>query len=372
MFQFLKRLLFFIVPAAFVIFAMPLIVLYRTGDNFYRIDELLSKKEKFQLGYRFNERNANYMKWKALTTLPRQDVVAIGSSRVLEFREEMFDKSFYNAGYTIGKIPDVRIFWNSLPKNKYPKILIVGMDQWMFNPNFDDFSSAAAPNKWETAYQFYPNRASFQNFWNDFVDGNVNILAKTEIQEGRLRIGYNAIGFRTGFNNDGSIWYGDPVQQLIDGDRSFYEDADDRIREGKRKFEYGSTANPKAFEELAKLADFCKDNNIYLIAFFPPYAEGVLQKMETSGKYHYLDSLFIKCAPILKARGFECYDFTSIKTAGSSDDEVIDGFHGSEVTYAKMLIKMLEKSSKLNEVANKNKLQKDVSKKISNYQVYPF
>ncbi len=372
MFKFLKRLSFFVIPAAFVYVVLPLIVLYHTGENFYKIDSLLASKQKFRIGYRFNESNINYTKWKSLQILPAHDVIALGSSRVLEFRENMFNTSFYNAGFTISKITDFRIFLNSLPKEKYPKYLIVGLDQWMFNSNWDNFSSTAAPNKWKTSYHFYPNRASFNNFGTEFLDGKVNILRHSEMQNGRFHVGYNAVAENSGFINDGSIFYGNPIQLLIDGDRKFYDEAFERIDHGNKRFEYGNTANPNAFEELEAFADFCKQNNIYLIAFFPPFADKVLQKMETSGNYHYIDSLYEKSLPILKARGFECYDFTNLRNAKSSDDEMIDGFHGGEVTYAKMLIHMLERNSQLNKVADKIKLEKDLSEKISNYQVYPF
>ena len=51
----------------------------------------------------------------------RFDVWALGSSRVLQFRSRMFEKSFYNAGYTMEGVGDFLPFMQSIPAEKYPE-----------------------------------------------------------------------------------------------------------------------------------------------------------------------------------------------------------------------------------------------------------
>jgi hypothetical protein len=92
--------------------------------------------------------------------------------------------------------------------------------------------------------------------------------------------------------------------------------------------------------------------------------------VSSSGNYKYIQRIPEKCNSIAKKNGFECFDFTSSTTIHSGDNEFIDGFHGSEKAYVKMLIKMLEAESILNKKTKIDRLNKDLKNSISDYQVY--
>jgi hypothetical protein len=59
----------------------------------------------------------------------------------------------------------------------------------------------------------------------------------------------------------------------------------------------------------------------------------------------------------LTARGFEYYNLSDFATVQSPDEEAVDGFHGSERTYLRLLIYLLERGSRLNEVADLPRLR---------------
>ena len=67
----------------------------------------------------FNDKH-RYLKWKALQEKDRKEIWALGSSRVLQLRKQMFTTTFYNAGFTVIRIKDFMLFMKSIPKNKYP------------------------------------------------------------------------------------------------------------------------------------------------------------------------------------------------------------------------------------------------------------
>ena len=69
------------------------------------------------------------------------EVIALGTSRVLQFRDFVFSKpdSFYNCGRAIGKIQDLRAFLSAYPHKK-PKAIILGLDQDLFNVDEEDLS----------------------------------------------------------------------------------------------------------------------------------------------------------------------------------------------------------------------------------------
>ncbi len=69
---------------------------------------------------------------------------------------------------------------------------------------------------------------------------------------------------------------------------------------------------------------------------------------------------------------FELYDFTCLSYCSSSDLEMLDGIHGGEVVMAKMLLKMLEKSSKIEETTSIKKLERDLINPQNRYMVYEY
>jgi hypothetical protein len=65
----------------------------------------------------------------------RPKVLALGSSRVERFREEMFapGADFYNACQTIRDVASLRDFVNSLPPDYAPQAVLIGVDCWWVN-----------------------------------------------------------------------------------------------------------------------------------------------------------------------------------------------------------------------------------------------
>jgi len=92
--------------------------------------------------------------------------------------------------------------------------------------------------------------------------------------------------------------------------------------------------------------------------------------MLASGKYQYLKDLNSHLTPMFQEYGYEFYDFSSVSTAGSTDLEAIDGFHGSESVYMNILIKMIEKGSALSSLCDINTLRNAAKHKVNRYTVY--
>jgi len=78
----------------------------------------------------------NTSKYK-LHMLKQRDskIVALGSSRVLQFQEYMFNDSFYNLGGVMNSISDGNMIADYIIKLK-PEIILLGIDIWWFNENY--------------------------------------------------------------------------------------------------------------------------------------------------------------------------------------------------------------------------------------------
>jgi hypothetical protein len=288
----------------------------------------------------------------------------------LGLRSQMFDSSFYNAGYAVSSIGEFEPFLKSIPDDKYPRYLVVSLDQWMFNGAWDNLKAIPDRNKWSASFQTFPDLRTVQSVWRDFLRGKYH----KGLRDSVVRIGINAGMFNTGFQNDGSMYYGGQIRKLLSGDSTAndynFRDTYKRIEKGIKKFEHGDTMNGNALKTLDRLLRFCQEKNISVIGFLPPFADKVNQRMEQSGKYGYMREIYPAVKKLFDRHRFEFYDFSHLASCGSDDTEMIDGFHGGELTYLKVVIKMLERNSVLNEAADLGKLTRAVNTPLNRYLVY--
>jgi hypothetical protein len=368
------KIIIFCIPLILVLLP-PSLYLFKIKENFFDIENFIenSNSDKYLIGYTYNEKNYKFLKWKIINTKPKYEIWSLGSSRAMQFRSEMFDSSFYNAGFTIGRINEFLPFMKSIDHSKYPDVLIVTLDTWMFNTKHDKVEDVVDETKWINSFKMYPNFSIFKSAWVDLIKDRFS-QNKTYNTEGYFRVGYNALYKNSGFRNDGSFYYGEQIKKLLANDSTCldyqFKSTFTKIDKGIDRFEYGINPNPKAFEELRKFIHFCKSNKINVVLVLPPFAETICNKMLSSSNYTYIDKISKKCDSIAKENDVEFYDFTSPKMISSGDNEFIDGFHGGEKVYIKMLITILEKESNLNKKTSIDRLKNNLNNSISDYQVY--
>ncbi|WP_445721756.1 hypothetical protein [Flavobacterium sp.] len=374
--KFLAKIITFSIPIV-IIFLIPASFLVISGENYKTIDDIIVNEENYLIGYAYNEENYRYLKYKELETQNSLSVIALGSSRILQFRSKMFTKSFYNAGYTISSISDFIPFIKTNLKNKKPKVLLISLDQWMFNENWDDLSNYDLTNKvWLSNFRKNATVTTFRNVSSDLLKGKYGfeILTQHKKSNETKIIGLNALVNNKGFRKDGSMHYGNHINKLLNNDSTAkdfnYLNTYSRIDKGNKRFEYGNQVNDKAIKALNDLLTYCKTNGIYVVAILPPFADKINIRLKQNGKYTYMDSIFYKSNKLFKEQGFELWDMSNLNKYGSNDSETIDGFHGSEVSYLKMLVYMIENGSILKNYTNLNNLRNDLDNKKNNYQVY--
>ncbi|UPQ79286.1 hypothetical protein M0M57_00250 [Flavobacterium azooxidireducens] len=374
--NFLNKIIVFCIPV-FVFFSIPSLFLYKTGENYKSLDDIILSKQDYLIGYAYNEDNYKYLKCKELQTKSKQSVIGLGSSRMLQFRDKMFTKPFYNAGYTVSSISDFVPFIDTNILNNKPEVLLITLDQWMFNENWDKLSEYNPSNKYyQVGFNKNASIPTLYNVWSDLFKSKYGfeILHNSDKIENTKKIGLNAIVNNKGFRKDGSMYYGEQIYKLIENDSSAndynYSDTYNRIEKGINRFEYGKKTNEKAFIVLEDLLKYCQEKNIYVIAIIPPFANQINSKLNESKKYSYIEDIFTTSNMIFKKYDFELWDMSNLSKYGSNDKETLDGFHGGEVTYLKMLIHMLENDSKLNNYSSIEQLKLDLTNKKNNYQVY--
>jgi hypothetical protein len=353
--------------------------LFSTRENFYDVDEVVGNldKQKYLVGYLYDESDYRYLKYKTLNKR-KATVVALGSSRVLPFRREMFEADFYNAGFIIDNIQDFETFLRCIPEENLPDYLILGLDQWMFNDAWNNLipkpkfhwtmnNSFATARAIKTTIDLYP----------DWVTGRLDLQNQARGHSNDVElIGLNAHVHSTGFRNDGSIYYGELIQKLNRGDTSIsdfrYKNTFRRIRNGNERFQYADEVSSNALVILDRLLLYCKSNGIEVIGFVPPFADAVYAHMRGSGNYKYLEKLQPALQPVFDKYRFGLHYYNTVSECGSNDRETTDGFHGGERTYLRIVIDMLKNRSPLNNVSNLTNREKDLMRHRDNYLLYPY
>jgi hypothetical protein len=369
---FIKRIAFFLLPVvAITLTPLLLFLLSEEALAIFNEDKLID--HNYLIGYAYNDANYRFIKYKVLTT-SNYEVIALGSSRVLQFRKEMFSKNFYNAGYSITNISQFRQFMELLPKQNFPRFLIIGLDQWMFNTDWDRTDRKREVKNWKESFVIMPSVRDGLSLYKDLFSGKIE-LDKIFLKE-KYVIGLSALCNESGLRSDGSYYYGDQIARLNRRDTSSidfgFKDTFQRIELGVNRFQHGTIANPIAFEELFAFLKWCKEHNIKVIGIMMPYADAVYKKMIESGNYSYISNLEERIRGIFSAYQFEYHHFNSVSDFGSSDYEVIDGFHAGEKAYLKMIIEILKEDSCLNDVCDVNKLVNDLENCTDRFTVYNY
>lgn len=372
--KFIFKVLLFGIPVVLLIM-IPVAVLVGSKENFRELKPVLERGRKYLIGYTYNEDNYKYLKWEYLNLHEKNEVMVLGSSRVLQFREQMFDVSFYNSGYSISGLNDLKPFLQSLPTSKYPKYLILGLDQWMFNESWDNLKTQTAIETWEKSFSKYPAHAVYKNVYIDLFMGKYDFHLFDDTDTLNL-IGLNARVNHTGFRNDGSFYYGSQIEKLLASDSTAsdfkYASTLVRIKEGNKRFQFGRVVNCNAIKVLADFLKYSELNNIKVIAFLSPFPDTIYNMMEASGNYTYMPKIYSTLEPLCKRYNCELYDFSTVSKCGSTDQETIDGFHGGELVYQRILLEMLRANSCLNSVTDSSRLNKDLAMAKSRFLLYSY
>lgn len=362
-----------------MLLSIPFCVLIAYKENFFNVDHAIDNypNQKYLIGYVYNEDNYRYLKYKALSNNNSIDVLALGSSRVLQFRENMFKGKFYNAGYTVTTLDDFKIFLSTIPKNNIPGYLIIGLDQWMFNPTWEKINYPESLSSYTTnnSGSFKKGLGTFKIVWQDILKKKIAWPPQNADSGAICHIGMNAMGHKFGFRNDGSMDYGIEHNRSENANfksKGIFDETMRRIKSGNKKFQYGDELSERSLRVLRELLTYCKINNIKVIGFLPPFADSVHKVMMQSGKYKYIESIMPRISPLFEEFNFEIYSYNNAFASGSSDNEMLDGFHGGEKTYLRVLIDMLKKGSTLNSVCDIDELSRQLLHSENDYVVYGY
>lgn len=328
-------------------FALPAIACLVVGYFAVRSGELLpvrvadwAQRNLGPMTYLPKISDHNY-RFKLEATLSRRpDVLALGSSRMNQWRSAMFHpQTFYNAGNSAYTTADLTRFVTELGAYS-PKVLIFPVDFYMFDPNwakgFDyvehgdvlSNGSQAASMFWGSLYEFRSKPLLVASSWKDPVYG---IRA----------LGLQAVETGIGFREDGSLQYGNLILGNNDGVLSM-EGMLKRVASGEAPVQFADRIDPKMKQDFQAFVAMVKARGIVPIGVTMPIAPLIVQALNTSPRHGiWREFRTAEFRDWIAQTGVTYFDFTDDPDLNTRTKEFVDPIHASEPYYARLLAKMV-------------------------------
>lgn len=291
----------------------------------------------------------------------KPEITVVGSSRVMQFRAAYFRKPFLNMGGVAGNLAVLRSTLDAMLRIHKPQAVILGLDFWWFMPQWEARPFEEVP---PTSGSYNYGFESLKKPWSWLLDGKLSPAESAAPLLGPFGHGFRAGRYGImaqqtddGFGPDGSWYYtADITGQKRPFDYQF-SDTLSQVRHGIKAFYRAKPGQTGPSEEhldaFAEIYCRLKARGIQTFVFIAPLSERVLTAMrEHERDYPHLFAL----RDALLARGIDVLDCTDPRSFASNDCEFIDGFHGGEVTYARILRAMADRWPALLSYVNMERL----------------
>ncbi len=284
----------------------------------------------------------------------RPQILAMGTSRIMPMRQNHFSDGivFYNAGVdasSSGEIDGMREMLQELKTEELPKVIIWGIDPWIFNPHYP-------PNLQSFKQQFLEgiNRQAILRGLYDFyqfVDGRLkayDLLVKekknwlkfllgNDTQEA-AGIGLNAKFFHTGFAVDGSFIY--PSAQQDDVPKTALQ-WQEYLRDDRYRFASADRLDEAAMQKLYGFLQYCHERGIVVIGLLLPFRPDFFQALNQDASFAPFFKKFREEIPRAMRRFyFNCYDYSSPDSLDLSSASFIDNNHMKPAGFDKICRKI--------------------------------
>lgn len=345
--QFWLKLALFLLPFAAVFLLLTGMLVY-VGESMPLGMVAALQQQRDDVLYRPQYGNRD-QQFKALSVnLRRPEVLALGSSRILQFRAAFFDKNpdaFYNAAAPAWRLPQVSRLLHSITPDAMPRVLILAIDPPWFNDAYegDIFPSdlTDTENILLADRSFAQDVLTGKNFAANGIDLGRYLRRDEPGGSGGLALGLRAIRDGHGFRSDGSEQYGDFLVAGFLHPSFMLDNHLMWMRNGEQMYVYGDTVSETALAELAALLDFAAAHDIQVIGFLPSYAPDLWARMMRRGNHRYIEALTPRLREIFAARGMPFFDFSDGLSVDTPDAEFFDGWHASELGNLRLYLKML-------------------------------
>lgn len=292
-------------------------------------------------------------------------IIAFGSSRPLDFRQEYFTETFACACQAMSQIDDGMVYAEALLSEHVPETVIFALDFWWFQdsrqtrPPRIDYEDAPRIDLKKIIKPFFllaDGTISWNQYFKLLLAGDIDIDLGTDRKEGLLAK-VRGIGKRA----DGSLFLG---LRLTDGGFDYYAKYADQF------------ANPDAFiagsdrygpdlkiyddriQTLRDIVSLFHEKGVKVVLVLPPIAPNIYKALDLETAHR----RFIELPGKLKGIGDEFYDFHDPDKTGASACEFADPHHAGDTAYMRLLLAMAggNRASVINSYIDKDMLSRSI------------
>ncbi|MBI3522163.1 MAG: hypothetical protein HY071_03565 [Chloroflexi bacterium] len=275
-------------------------------------------------------------------------LLVLGASAVQEFRSFMFPGCegpgcFYNAAGAARPIGAARDVFAALSAEHPPRVLLLGLDYWQFNPEIQ--SAEGGPDRRpgpEVDYAIAVARSLLPLLVEDQRVRDV-VLGRAPIPPRRR--GLEAIVHGAGFRPDGSFAY--PASELakVSAQTPLQRDEGTRtlVNDGIGVYVRFSDPDPAVVADLEELLDLARRRGTTVVGFSNPVGDSVADAIAaTPGTAAGFAAVRDTLVSVFARRGIPFVTVERTSEVGCGGEERWDGFHYSEVCTARLLARILD------------------------------
>jgi len=281
----------------------------------------------------------------------RKNIIAIGSSRSMQIREELFNGSFFNNSVSGAVLEDyIAITQLYMINNKLPNKVILGIDPWIFNMNHGQ-------TRWESLKENYRNFFK-HNDLNDkkipkesllntvFENNSFNLFSIKYFQESirYLLSGnyYNEDYFSTKEKalsskiklDDGSLVYGSDFRNADINEIN--NKAKNYLNGNIYSIENFKIINDTYVNQFEALVNFYKSKDIKVILFLPPYNPIVYNYINNNPEYEMVEKVELYLKEFAYKNDIKIIGSYNPNKLNLNGDDFFDGMHPKGETIIKL------------------------------------
>lgn len=287
----------------------------------------------------------------------KPEIVALGSSRVMQFRGKHFTRPFLNVGGTAGNLAVLRSTIEAMLKVHTPEAVILGLDFWWFTKKWEPRPfDEVPPTSGSYAYSFDVLKTPYA--W--LLEGKLGAGQFFAPFTGRFEkhlYGIMAQKFHDGFGPDGSWYYTADVTGRQKPFDYKFRDTLSQVRHGIKAFSPAPEISKEHVYALSEILCKLQTRGVRVYLFISPLSRIVYDAMLARAQEY--PQLF-RLAETLAEHNIEVQDYSDPQTLKSTDCEFVDGFHGGDVTYARLLRDLADKYPSLVQHVDILKLDEDI------------
>jgi hypothetical protein len=312
-------------------------VLWRAGE-LQSIDAIIARQRLD--GAIYNALSIGFASYKyAAYRQAQPKIVAIGTSRAMQIRQHFFDAPFYNLGGLTQGPGQANVLADRLLLDKPPAVVVFALDFWTFCAPRGAIEPVRTIKEifhdgmTEPQRQFLIYRLLSEHRYSiiDFA----RVLWGPEDSTSNDRIGLGARLGGSGFAADGSI-YGNPPDAVS---TQRWAGTLSRVAAGSGQFSKDCEVSKTALEQLRIFVARMEGVGTHVVLLFAPLPAAVIDVMRRDGRYGYIDALREALKQEFQARFFDFYDVRQL----APDTEFLDGLHGGEIVYMRMILAMAKR-----------------------------